>query len=235
MYPTFTEGPLQSILSPKAVQWVMGILDLPLNVTNWVLVGSSSPNLAVQLHIRLKFECSVAFGYLKADIDELPKDAIELTTSSLREADSLAPIYWEFDLPQLDKGFPVDWTGVAYVPNDVDDLDLESTRVDPKSKPKPKAKPKATPKKGSAKDADGDANGGGTAMPQSTPNKTPKKRDRSPVDESAAEPADRPTTGSMESQNVTSPGRGSQASQSHTPEGLGHFLQLVSGGATQTS
>ena len=74
-------------------------------------MGSSSPNLAVQLHIPLKFECSVVFGYLKADVDELRKDAIELTTGTLREDDSLAPIYWEFVLPQLDKGIHVDRTG----------------------------------------------------------------------------------------------------------------------------
>ena len=82
MYLTLSEGPLQSILCPKAVQWVMGILDLPLNLTNWVLVGSSSPNLAIQLHIHLKFECSVVVGYLKADVDELQKDAIEWTTGT---------------------------------------------------------------------------------------------------------------------------------------------------------
>ena len=61
-----------------------GILDLP--PTNWVLVGSSSPNLAVQLHVRLKFESPVVFEYLKADVDQLPKNAIELTTGTLREA-----------------------------------------------------------------------------------------------------------------------------------------------------
>ena len=91
----------------------MGFPDLRLNLTNWVLVGSSSPNLAVRLHIRLKFECSVVFGCLKAHFDELPKDAIEWTTGTLREADSVAPIYWEFVVPQLDKGIPVDWIGMA--------------------------------------------------------------------------------------------------------------------------
>ena len=71
-------------------------------------MGSHSPNLAVQLHIRLKSEISVVFGFLKAVVDELPKETIELTTGSSREADSLAAIYWEFVLPQLDKGVPVD-------------------------------------------------------------------------------------------------------------------------------
>ena len=88
-----------------------------------------------------------------------------------------------------------------------------STPVDPKSKPKPRAKPKAPLKKGSAKDADGDANGGGTIVPQSTPTKTLTKRDRSRANESTAEPADGQGTGSLESQNVTSPGSGSHASQ----------------------
>ena len=58
-----------------------------------------------------KFGCSVAhqseisavFGFLKAAADELPKETIELTTGTLRKADSLAPIYWEFVLLQLDK------------------------------------------------------------------------------------------------------------------------------------
>ena len=110
MYVTFSEGPLPSTLCPEAVQWVLQVLKVPMNLTNWVLVGSSSPNLAVQLHIRLKWEISVVFGFLKAAVDELPKETIELTTGTLREADSLAPIYWEFVLPQLDKGVPVDRT-----------------------------------------------------------------------------------------------------------------------------
>ena len=47
----------------------------------------------VQLHIRLKSEISVVFGSLKAAVDELPKETSELTSSTLREADSLAAIY----------------------------------------------------------------------------------------------------------------------------------------------
>ena len=47
---------------------------------NWVLVGSYSPNPVVQLHICLKSEISVVFGFLKAAVDELPKETIELTT-----------------------------------------------------------------------------------------------------------------------------------------------------------
>ena len=112
MYVTFSEFPLPSILCPEAIQWVLEVLKVPMNVTNWVLVGSQSPNLAVQLRIRLKSEISVVFGLLEAAVDELPKETIELTTGTLREADSLAPIYWEFVLPQLDKGVPVDRTGI---------------------------------------------------------------------------------------------------------------------------
>ena len=63
MYVTFREGPLPSILCPEAVQWVLEVLKVPMNLTNWVLVGSGSPNLAVQLHIRLKSEISVVFGH----------------------------------------------------------------------------------------------------------------------------------------------------------------------------
>ena len=116
---------------------------------------------------------------------------------------------------------------MAYVLDNVDDQDLESTPVDPKSKPKPKAKPKAALKKGSAKDADGDANGGGRIVPQSTPTKTPTKRDRSPTDESAAGSADGQATRSMESQNVTSSGSGSQASQARTDWSISRNWSVV--------
>ena len=102
MYVTFREGPLPSILCPKAVQWVLDVLKVPMNLTNWVLVGSCSPKLAVQLQIRLKSEILVVFGFLKAAVDELPKETVELTTGTLRGANSLAPIYWEFVLSQLD-------------------------------------------------------------------------------------------------------------------------------------
>ena len=111
MYVTFSEGPLPSVLCPEAIQWVLEVLKVPMNLTNRVLAGSSSPNLAVQLHIRLKSEISVGFGFLKAAVDELPKETIELTAGTFRETHSLAPIYWEVVLPQLDKGVPVHRTG----------------------------------------------------------------------------------------------------------------------------
>ena len=82
MYVTFSEGPLPSILCPEAVQWVLDFLKVPMNLTNWVLVGSCSPNLAVQLHIRLKSAILVVFGFLKAAVNELPKETIELTTGT---------------------------------------------------------------------------------------------------------------------------------------------------------
>ena len=111
---------LPSILCPEAIQWVLEVLKVPMNLTNWVLVGSQSPDLVVLLHIRLKYEILVVFGLLKAAVDELPKETFELTTGTLREGDSLAPIYWEFVLPQLDKGVPVDRTRMAYAPDDPD-------------------------------------------------------------------------------------------------------------------
>ena len=46
-----------------------------MNVTNSVLVESQSPNLA---------KISVVIGLLKAAVDELPKETIELTTGTLR-------------------------------------------------------------------------------------------------------------------------------------------------------
>ena len=73
MYVMFSEGPLPSTLCPEAGQWVLEVLKVPMNLTNWVLVGSSSPNLAVQLHIRLKPEISVVFGFLKAGLMNYPK------------------------------------------------------------------------------------------------------------------------------------------------------------------
>ena len=91
MYVTFSEGPLPSILCLEAIQWV--VLKVPMNLTNWVLVRFHSPNLTVQLHILLKWEISVVFGFLKAAVDQLPRETIELTTGTLREADSLVPIY----------------------------------------------------------------------------------------------------------------------------------------------
>ena len=158
MYVTFNEGPLPSILCSEAIQWVLEVLKVPMNLTNWVLVGSSSPNLAVQLHIRLKSEISVVFGFLKAVVDELPKETIELTTGTLREAGSLAPIYLEFVLPQHDKGVPVDRTGMVYVSDDPDEQDCIDSMPDVDAKPKGTPKPKASkpkPKKGTASNPPG--------------------------------------------------------------------------------
>ena len=151
MYVTFSDGPLPTILCLEAVQWVPEVLKFPMNVTNWVLVGSCSPNLAVQLHIRLKSETSVAVGFLKAAVHELPKETVELTTGTLREAGSFAPIYREFVLPQLDKGVPVHRTGMAYVPDDPDEQDCVGSMPDVDAKPKGTPKSKASklnPKKG---------------------------------------------------------------------------------------
>ena len=170
MYGTFIEGPLPNILCPEAVQWVLDVLKVPMNLTNWVLVGSCSPNLAVQLHICLKSEIHVVFGFLKAVVDELPKETVEVTTGTLREADSLSPIYWEFVWPQLDKGVPIDRIGMAYVPDDRDEQDCMDSMLDvdakPKGTPKPKAsKPKA--KKGAASNPPS-VDAGGSAEPQAT-------------------------------------------------------------------
>ena len=155
---TFSEGPLPSIMCPEAAQWVMEVLKVPMNLTNWVLVGFCSSNLAVQLHISLKSEISIVLGFLKAAVDELPKETVELTNGILREIDSLAPICWEFVLPQLDTGVPVDRTGMPYVPEDPYDKDCTDSLPDvdakPKGTPKPKAsKPKS--KKGTASNSPG--------------------------------------------------------------------------------
>ena len=174
MYVTFSEGPLPSILCLEAIQWVLEVLnEVPMNLTSWMLVGSQSPNLAVQLHILLKSEISVVFGFLKAAVDELPKESIELTTGTLREADSLAPIYWEFVLPQLDKGVPVDRTGMAYVPDDLDEQDCMDSMPDVDAKPKATPMPKASKpklKKGAASNPVG-ADARGSTKPQATPTK----------------------------------------------------------------
>ena len=205
MYDTFSEGPLPSILCPEAVQWVLEVLKVPMNLTNWVLVMSCSPNLAVQLHIRLKSEISVVFGFLQAAFDELPKETVELTTGTLREADSLAPIYWEFVWPQLDKGVPVDRTGMAYVPDDPDEQDCMDSIPDvdakPKGTPKPKAsKPKA--KKGAARNTPG-VDAGGSAEPQATPT----KRARSPSVDAPSAQGDEEQT-QQQSQQLVTPHKG---------------------------
>ena len=81
----------------------------------------------------------------------------------LGEADSLAPIYWKFVLPQLDKGVPVDRTGMAYVPDDPDEEVCMDSMADMDAMPKPKPKPKVgkpKPKKGAASSPPGvDASG----------------------------------------------------------------------------
>ena len=181
----FSEGPLPSILCPDAVHWVLDVLKVPVNLTNWVLVGSCSPSLAVQLHTRLKSEISVTFGFLKAVVDELPKETVELTTGTSREADSLAPIYWAFVLPQLDNGVPLDRTRMAYVPDDPDEQDcmdsMPAVDAKPEGTPKPKAsKPKA--KNGAANNNPPGVDAGGSAEPQATPT----KRARSPSVEAPA-------------------------------------------------
>ena len=165
-------------------KWVSEVLKVPMNLTNWLLVGSSSPNPAVQLHIRLKSEILVVFGFLKSAVDELPKETVELTIGIFREGDFLVPIYWEFVLPQLDKGVPVDRTGMAYVPDDPDEQDRMDSMPDVAAKPNGTPKPKASKpmaKKGAASNPPG-VDAGGSAEPHATPT----KRARSP---SVAAPA----------------------------------------------
>ena len=113
MYVTFSEGPLPSTLCAVAVQWVLQVLKVPMNLTK---LGAGGVFLS-----KLGRSASVVFGFLRVADDELPKETIQLTTGTLREADSVAPIYEEFVLPQLDKGVPIDRTGMAYVPHDLDE------------------------------------------------------------------------------------------------------------------
>ena len=44
---------------------MLEVLKVPMNLTNWVLVGSHSPHFVVPLHIRFKSEFSVVFGSSK--------------------------------------------------------------------------------------------------------------------------------------------------------------------------
>ena len=158
---------------------VLEVLKVPKNLI-WVVVGSQYPNLVVQLHIGLKSEISVVFDLVKAAVDDLPKETIELTT--LREADSLARIYWECVLPQLDKGVHVDGTEVAYVPDDRDEQDCMDSMLHVGAKPNPKPKvSKTKPKKGATSNPRG-VDAGGSTEPQATPT----KRARSPCDEALA-------------------------------------------------
>ena len=155
-----------------------------MNLTNWVLVGSQSPKLAVELHIRLSLEISVVFGFLKAAADELPKETIELTTGTLREDDSVAPIHWDFVLPQLAKAVPVDSTRMIYVPDDIDEQHCMDSMVDVDAKPKANRKPKASkpkPHKGAASNPPS-VDAGGSTEPQATPT----KRAQSPCDVAVA-------------------------------------------------
>ena len=233
MYFTFSEGPLPCILCPEAVQWVLEVLKVSMNLTNRVLVGTCSPNLAVQLYIRLKWEISVVFGFLKAAVDELPKETVEHTAGTLREADSLAPIYWEFVLPQLDKGVPVDRTGMPYVPDDPDEQDCMDSMPDGDAKPKGTPKPKASkpePKKGTASNPHG-VDAGGSAEPQATPTKRPG----SPSVEASAAQDDEEQT-QQQSQQLVTPSKGNThplfepKGPSPSPEGLDNFANLVTSG-----
>ena len=235
MYVTFSEGPLPSILCLEAIQWVLDVLRVPMNQTNWVLVGSQSPHLAVQLHIRLMLEVSVVSGLLKATVDELPKETNELTTCTLRAADSLVPIYGDFVLPQLDKGVPADRTGIAYVPDDPDEQDCPDSMLDVDAKPKANPKPKASkpkPKKGAASSPPG-VNAGGSREPQATPT----IRARSPCDEAPAAHGDDEQT-QPESKQLVTPHKGNTSQlcepngQSPSPEGLQIFANLASGGTS---
>ena len=221
------------MLCPQAIQCVLEVLKVLMNLINWVLVGSSSPILAVELHIRLTSEISVVFGFLKAAVDELPKESIELTTGTLREADSLAPICWEFVLPQRDKDVPVDRIRMTYVLDDLDEQNCMDSMPDVDAKPKRTPKPKASkpkPKNGTASNPPG-VNAGGSTEPQATPT----KRARSPSVEAPAVQDDEEQT-QQQSQQLVAPHKGNthprveQKGQSPSPDGLENFANLVSGG-----
>ena len=204
-----------------------------MKLSNLVLVMSSSPNPAFQLHTCLKAEHLVVFGFVKVAVDELPKETIELTRGHLREADSLARIYWEFVLPQMHKGVPVDSTGMAYVPDDPNEDDCIDSMPDvdakPNGTPQPKAsKPKS--KKGIASNPLG-GHAGGRAEPQATPT----KRARSPSVETRTAQEDEEQT-QQQSQQLVTPHKGNMhplfepKGQQRAPEGLEKFANLVSGG-----
>ena len=210
---------------------MLEVLKVPMNLTNWVLVGSCSPNLAVQLHICLQSEILLVFGFLNA-IDEVPKKIIELTIGTLREANSLGPIYWEFMLPQLDEGVPVHSTGTGYVPNDPDEQDCMYSMPDVDAKPKGTPKLKASkpkPKKETARLPPG-VDAGGSAEPQATPT----KRARSPFVEAPAAQDDEEQT-QQQSQQLVTPHKGNThplfEPKAHppSPEGLENFANLVCG------
>ena len=152
---------------------MLEVLKVPMNLTIWVLVASESANLAVQLCIHLKSEISVVFGFLKAPVHELPQETFELRTGTLREVDSLAPIYWEFVLTQLDKGVPVERIGMASVRDDPDEQHCMGSMADVDAKPKANPKRKASKpkhKKGAASNPPC-VDAGGSTKPQATPTK----------------------------------------------------------------
>ena len=79
----------------------------------------------------------------------------------------MAPIYWEFVLPQIDKGVPVHRTVMAYVPDDAHEHDCMDGMPDVDPKPKGTPKPKASkpkPKKGTASNSPS-VDGGGRGEP----------------------------------------------------------------------
>ena len=195
--------------------------------------GACSPNLAVHRHLCLKSEISVVFGCLKAAVDELPKETVEHTHGTLTEAVSLPPIYWEFVLPQLDKGVRVHRSGMAYVLDDPDEQDSMDSMPDVDNKPKGTPKPKASkpkPKKGTASNPPG-VDAAGSAEHQATPT----KEARSPLVEAPAAQDDEEQT-QQQSQQLVTPHKGNThpvsepKGQSPSPEGLENFANLVSGG-----
>ena len=136
-------------------------------------------------------------------------------------------------MPQLDKGVPVDRTGMAYVPHDPNQQDCMDSMPDVDAKPKGTPKPKASkpkPKKGTASNPPG-VDAGGSAEPQATPT----KRARSPSVEAPAAQDDEEQT-QQQSQQLVTPHKGTThplfepKGQSPSPEGLENFANLVSGG-----
>ena len=197
-------------------------------------MGSPSLYMAVQWHIRLKCEISVVLSLLKAAVDEVPKKTIELTTRTLREAGSFAPIYWELVLPQLYKGVTLDTSGMAYVPDDPDERDGMDSMVELHAKPKAKPKPKVSkpkPKKGAASSPRG-VNAGRTK-----PQATPPKRAESPSNEAPVARGDEEQA-QQERQQLVTPQKGNRSptlepkGKSPSQEGLENFANLVSGGTS---
>ena len=136
-------------------------------------------------------------------------------------------------LPQLDKGVPVDSTGMAYVPDDPDEQDCMDSMPDVDAKLKGTPKPKASkpkPKKGTASNPPGVDAGGSAEHPA-----TPTKGAQSPsVEAPAAQDHEEQTQ--QQSQQLVTPHKGNThplfepKGQSPSPEGLENFANLVSGG-----